>query len=197
MSERKIYPMISHTDIQIARQGALMRAIEYSAQEAPRSNETAGRMSPDAIMALAIQFEDHLLDVDRINKHVMECGAIIDFPTPEPTPVAPAAPSAPPAAAPPPVPTSPLEGSRNVAQVIETTALDAPRYAGQKCPWHAAQTRTSKHNPDSYYCADRDCKWQMRIFDNKDGTKITKWLASADSGWLDAAEFDAQVGGPA
>ena len=183
--------MLSHTDIQIARQGALARAIEHYGIEAHSK-------TPEEIIERARKYEDHLLCPDEINKFVMLFGAVIDFPKPEPTPVSPAA-AAPTAVPPPSAPTATSQPP--VAPPQENQApLSVPastRYAGEKCPWHPDKTRASKHNEDAYYCADRECKWQMRIFQNDGGGEVTKWLASGDSGWLDAADFDARVGAPA
>ena len=195
--------MLTHTDIQIARQGALTRAIEHAAAFADPE-----KSSPQEIMKLAELYTDYLLDPDRINKYVMLLGAVIDFPLPTPTPASPAAatptavspPSTPTATSQPPVAPRPVEPPHPATET--QPPLDAPEpaagvYAGTKCPWHPDKSRTSKHNPDSYYCADRECKWQMRVFQNEGGGAVTKWLASAESGWLDAQEFDAIVGSPA
>jgi len=192
--------MLTHTDIQIARQGALTRAIEHAAAFADPE-----KSSPQEIMKLAELYTDYLLDPDRINKYVMLLGAVIDFPLPTPTPASPAA-AAPTAVSPPSTPTAtsqPPVAPRPVVPPHPATEtqppLDAPAsvYASTKCPWHPDKTRTSKYHDASYICADRECKWQMRVFSNSDGSETTKWLASDESGWLLPEQFDALVGNPA
>jgi hypothetical protein len=194
--------MLDHTDIQIARQGALTKAINYY-KDFTVGGEPA-QAEPAAVIALAIEFEDHLLDVDRINRFVNLFGALNDFPRPEPVPVAaaptsPAPPPAPaPASPPPPAPAPAPPGPPPAPTGPPPSApLVSGTYAGQTCPWHPDKTKTSKHHPDSMYCSDQGCEWQVRIFKNRDDTFTTKWLANGNDGWLEAGEFDAIVGGPA